>query len=200
VIAKEMKKSRDEIREKIVDSAGVVFGKQGFRKTRMEEVAHAAKMGKSSLYYYFTSKEELFEAVVAREAEQMKNEIIKSTRNIQDPYKRLKKYILVRMNSFQQSINLYNAVKSNYLGHLPFIEKVRAKYDKEELLMVENIIRDGVRNHQFKVVNTEVATIAIVTALKGLEIPLFIRGNDQETEKLIENLLLILFYGIVKRK
>jgi AcrR family transcriptional regulator len=195
-----MKKPREEIRESIIASAAKVFGKQGFKRTKMEEVAKSAGMGKSSLYYYFTSKEELFEAVVIREAEYLKREILKATRNIQDPYKKLKTYILVRMNAFRHSINLYNAVKSNYLSHLPFIEKVRAKYDKEEMLMVENIIREGVKNNKFKVVNTEVATIAIVTALKGVEIPLFIRGSENQTEALVENLLMILFYGIVRRK
>ncbi len=195
-----MKISKNAIRENIISNAGIVFGQQGFKKTRMEEIALASKMGKSSLYYYFTSKEELFEAVVTREAEYLKKEIIKSTKNIQDPYKKLKKYILVRMNSFKHSINLYNAVKSNYLVHLSFIEKARTKYDNEELLMVESILKEGVKNKQFKVVNTELASIAIVTAMKGLEIPMFIKSIDPETEKLIENLLLIMFYGIVKRK
>ncbi len=190
---------KDEKREKIITAAGKVFGSHGFKDTRMEKVAEEAGMGKSSLYYYFLSKEELFEAVVEREAEYLKNEIIQATRDIADPYKRMKLYVIARMKAFRKSINLYTAVKTNYLDHLPFIEKVRAKYDKEEMRMVENILKDGVRTNRFKLVNTELATIAIVTAIKGLEYTIVIRESPIKMEQQVEQLLMFLFYGIVKR-
>ncbi|MGF1586833.1 MAG: TetR/AcrR family transcriptional regulator [Bacteroidales bacterium] len=190
---------KEEKRENIISAAGRVFGQQGFKEARMEKVAEEAGMGKSSLYYYFLSKEELFEAVVEREAEYLKAEIIKATKDITDPYKRMKIYVIARMKAFNKSINLYTAVKTNYLDHLPFIDKVRTKYDKEEMKMVESILKDGVRNNRFKLVNTELATIAIVTAIKGLEYNIIIRDGSAKLEQQVEQLLMFLFYGIVKR-
>jgi AcrR family transcriptional regulator len=190
---------KEEKRENIISAAGRVFGQQGFKEARMEKVAEEAGMGKSSLYYYFLSKEELFEAVVEREAEYLKAEIIKATKDITDPYKRMKIYVIARMKAFNKSINLYTAVKTNYLDHLPFIDKVRTKYDKEEMKMVESILKDGVRNNRFKLVNTELATIAIVTAIKGLEYNIIIRDGSSKLEQQVEQLLMFLFYGIVKR-
>ena len=190
---------KDEKREAIITAAGKVFGRHGFKDTRMEKVAEEAGMGKSSLYYYFLSKEELFEAVVEREAEHLKSEIVKATKDITDPYKRMKIYVIARMKAFNKAINLYTAVKTNYLDHLPFIDKVRTKYDKEELKMVESILKDGVRNNRFKLVNTELATIAIVTAIKGLEYNIIIRDGSSKLEQQVEQLLMFLFYGIVKR-
>jgi AcrR family transcriptional regulator len=190
---------KDEKREQIITAAGIVFGRHGFKETRMEKVAEEAGMGKSSLYYYFLSKEELFEAVVEREAEHLKHEIILATKDITDPYKKMKLYVISRMKAFKKSINLYTAVKTNYLDHLPFIDKVRAKYDKEELKMVESILKEGVRTNQFKLVNTELATIAIVTAIKGLEYTIIIRESHFKMEQQVEQLLMFLFYGIVKR-
>ncbi len=190
---------KDIKRENIITAAGNIFGRYGFREARMEKVAEEAGMGKSSLYYYFISKEELFEAVVEREAENLKNEIIRATKDITDPYKRMKIYVISRMKAFNQSINLYTAVKTNYLDHLPFIDKVRTKYDKEEMKMVESILKDGVRNNRFKLVNTELATVAIVTAIKGLEYNIIIRDGPEKIEQQVEQLLMFLFYGIVKR-
>jgi AcrR family transcriptional regulator len=190
---------KDEKRENIITSAGRIFGQYGFREARMEKIAEEAGMGKSSLYYYFLSKEELFESVVEREAEYLKTEIIKATRDITDPYKRMKIYVIARMKAFNESINLYTAVKTNYLDHLPFIDKVRTKYDKEEMKMVESILKDGVRNNRFKLVNTELATVAIVTAIKGLEYTMVIRKSAFNLEQQVEQLLMFLFYGIVKR-
>jgi AcrR family transcriptional regulator len=188
----------EEKKEKIITAAGKVFGLHGFKEARMEKVAEEAGMAKSSLYYYFLNKEELFEAVVEREAEFLKGEIINATKDIIDPYMRMKVYVISRMKAFSKSINLYAAVKTNYLDHLPFIEKVRIKYDKEELKMVESILRDGVQNDRFKIVNIELATIAIVTAIKGLEYTMIIRDGSK-LEQHVEQLLMFLFYGIVKR-
>jgi AcrR family transcriptional regulator len=188
----------EEKKEKIITAAGKVFGLHGFKEARMEKVAEEAGMAKSSLYYYFLNKEELFEAVVEREAEYLKSEIINATKDIIDPYMRMKAYVISRMKAFRKSINLYAAVKTNYLDHLPFIEKVRIKYDKEEMKMVENILRDGVQNDRFKIVNVELATIAIVTAIKGLEYTMIIRDGSK-LEQHVEQLLMFLFFGIVKR-
>ncbi len=187
-------------REKIITEAGKVFGELGFKGTHMKAVANKSGMAKSSLYHYFLSKEELFEAVVDREAKYLKNEIIKATAGVTDPCERLKAYVFARMKAFNRSINLYNAVRTNYLSHLPFIERVRAKYEKDEMRMVSNILKDGVRKKIFDVPNNELATIAIVTAIKGLEIPVLISKGTANIEKRADQMLTFLFYGLTKRE
>jgi len=42
--------------------------------------------------------------------------------------------------------------------------------------------------------------VAIVTAMKGLEIPLFIRKEHGNIEDRLDNLIKFLFYGLVKRE
>ena len=50
--------------EEILDAAMEVFGEQGFKRTRLEDVARRAGVSKGTLYLYFDSKEELFRAMV----------------------------------------------------------------------------------------------------------------------------------------
>jgi AcrR family transcriptional regulator len=47
---------KEEYRKRIVNTAGQIFSKYGFRKTSMDEIARALKIGKSSIYYYYNSK------------------------------------------------------------------------------------------------------------------------------------------------
>ena len=49
------KKNRN--RDAIIKAARQVFNKYGYEKTRMEHIAKAFGKGKSSIYYYFESKE-----------------------------------------------------------------------------------------------------------------------------------------------
>jgi AcrR family transcriptional regulator len=49
----------------IIESASQVFGTHGFHTTNISDIASVANIGKSTVYEYFTSKEELFLAVVS---------------------------------------------------------------------------------------------------------------------------------------
>lgn len=57
--------SADSLRERIVAEATRMFAEQGFSATSVRALAEACECTKPSLYYYFDSKETLFEQVVA---------------------------------------------------------------------------------------------------------------------------------------
>ena len=191
---------KDEVKDAIIGVARSIFSRFGFRKTTMDEIALASRKGKSSIYYYFNSKEEIFKAVVEKEAGILKEELVAAINGADDPMEKLKAYVLVRMKTIGKMANFYSAIKDEYLNHLDFTETIRQKYDREEIDMVHNILQEGVDNGEFKIENTALASIAIVTALKGMEIPMFWNEDEgMEIEKRIEDLINILFYGVIKR-
>ncbi len=53
-------------RDKILDAAIQVFGRQGYRKTAVDELAAAAGISKPGLYLHFRSKEAIAEAAFER--------------------------------------------------------------------------------------------------------------------------------------
>jgi TetR/AcrR family transcriptional regulator, repressor for uid operon len=62
-------------KEKIVESALISFSKYGYDRTRMEDIAEAAKVSKGTLYLYFRSKEELFYAISERNITKLKEQL-----------------------------------------------------------------------------------------------------------------------------
>jgi TetR/AcrR family transcriptional regulator, regulator of autoinduction and epiphytic fitness len=50
----------------ILDAAIDVFGRFGFKKTSVDDLAKAAKLSKQGLYLHFTSKEEIFTAAIRK--------------------------------------------------------------------------------------------------------------------------------------
>lgn len=190
---------KDEVKEAIVTVARHIFSKFGFKKTTMDEIAIASRKGKSSIYYYFSSKEEIFHAVVDKEALILKQELINAINETDSPTQKLKAHVLIRMHSMEKLANFYSAIKDDYLTHLDFIEKIRKKYDQEEIQMMENILKEGVENNIFEIEDTALAAIAIVTALKGMEIPLFWGMEEKDIERRLDHLIHILFNGIMKR-
>jgi AcrR family transcriptional regulator len=165
----------------------------------MEEIALAAKKGKSSIYYYFNSKEDIFKAVVEKEAEVLIAEIRKNISGIEDPIEKLKVYISTRMRKLKKLTNFYTAIKGEYLNHLEFIEEVRKKYDNDEVRMIADILEEGVKMGKFSIEDPQLSAGAILIAMKGLEVPIFLSKEHGSFEERMSNLLNYLFYGIVKR-
>jgi len=190
---------KDEVRTKIVSVAAKIFTRYGFKKTTMEEIAIATKKGKSSIYYYFSSKEDIFKAVVEQEAEELRLDLLKEISLIEDPTEQLRTFILFRMHKMKTLANFYAALKSDYLSHLEFIEKIRKKYDQNEVKIVTEILRKGIKHNKFVIEDPSLSAVAIVTAMKGLEIPLFINKDHGNIEDRLDNLIKFLFYGLVKK-
>lgn len=190
---------KDECRKKIIISAGQIFSRFGFRKTTMDEIAKALKMGKSSVYYYFRSKEEIFEAVVLHEANILRNELTTAIKSVESPVDKMKKYVFVRMTSFEKLSNYYNAIFDKNLDHFEFIETIRTKYDREELAILRLILYHGARKKVFNIKNSEYTALAVQTTLKGLEVPLFWEKRRINMEERLNAILDILFNGILKK-
>ena len=197
---KVLRKQQEDIKEIILNVARNIFSKFGFKKTTMDEIAQAAMKAKSSIYYYFKSKEEIFEAVVEKEGNIMYEELMKIINSNADSQTKLRKYILTRMKLIDHLANLYDAIKDDYLNHFTFIQKYRKKYDEFEISMIMQMLQQGIYNKEFKINNNiETIAYAISTALKGLEIPFFLENKYAEIEKRLDSLLDILFYGIAKK-
>ena len=193
--------NQEALRETIVLAARELFSRYGFKKNTMDDISSAIGKAKSSIYYYFKGKEEIFEAVVESEALMLRNKltyILKEQK--ENPELQLQAYVLTRMQSIQQLANFYNALKSEYLNHLRFITKVREKYQREEIRTLESILKSGVDKGIFEIADVYTAAIAILTSMQGLETPLFL-GNIEPTsvEPRIKSAMQVILYGIIKR-
>jgi len=191
--------NKEEVKKKIIVLAGQIFSRYGFKKTTMDEIANALKMGKSSIYYYFESKEEIFEAVVLYEANILRNELTTTIKSVESPIEKMRNYVYVRMKSFEKLSNYYNAIFDKNLDHFDFIEEIRANYDREELAILRLILYHGTRKKVFNVKNSEYTALAIQTALKGLEVPLFWKKKEHNIENRLEAVLNVLFNGIIRK-
>ncbi len=193
--------NREVVREKIIQAAAQMFGRFGFKKTTVDDIAQILRKGKSSIYYYFNSKEEIFEAVVIKEARHFDGEINKILNSVLSPAEKLRKHVHLRMEMVNRLVNYFELLKNDDLSTLVFARKIRKKYDDQEVQIIKRILREGIDSGVFKVTDVELSSLGIVTALKGLEEPLLNNNKKaEETSVIIDGLLNVLFYGIVKRE
>jgi AcrR family transcriptional regulator len=191
---------KEEVRIHIVGVARRIFTRYGFRKATMEEIASTSQMGKSSIYYYFKSKEEIFRAVVEFEARMLKERLSRIISKNNSPPERLKAYILFRLHHVRTLENFYAALNEETLSHMNFILDIRRNFEIEEQLLVGEILEDGMKQGVFQLSSSKIGAIAISTMMKGLELPLLLdEAHKTDREELMEDLIRVLLYGILKR-
>jgi len=190
---------KDLNREGILKIAQDIFSKYGYKNTTLDDIANAVRKGKSSLYYYFKSKEDLFQAVVMKEVEVLARELDKVVNRNTDPVDKLRDYLLTKINTFRNLANFYNALENDVTA-IGFIEDIKSRYEQDEIRLIKRILIEGVRKNEFEIYDFNLAAIGITMAIKGLEMPLSagIYGN-MNLERSVDVILKILCYGIMKR-
>lgn len=192
--------SKEDQRENIVVAAGDVFGKLGYRKATLEQIGMAMGKVKSFVYYYFKSKDELFEAVIDREVSLIRKEFEQILTSPMPASRKLAEYTKKRMLLVFSLANYYELISNGMLTNPGLTEKLRCKYDQKEMDHIKIILEQGIANGEFSLKEVELASITFFMVLKGLEIPLYASAGDAaDVNARIDNLLSILFNGILSK-
>ncbi|MCF8261643.1 MAG: TetR/AcrR family transcriptional regulator [Melioribacteraceae bacterium] len=71
-------------RNEIIDAAETIFFTKGFESATMDDVATESELSKGTLYLYFKSKDELYQAIVQRGAVILHDLFEKATENVEN--------------------------------------------------------------------------------------------------------------------
>ena len=129
----------------ILDAASKIFEKYGYQKTSMDDIAREAMIGKGTIYYYFSSKEDIFIAVLEKFLKEMIENITEKINNADTFEEKFKIFFNEPHKSLINESTLMNQLW-NADAHA-FMNKLNAfkneTHDKLKNLMME-IFRYGV--------------------------------------------------------
>ena len=100
------------------------FCSQRYRQTTIEDITKKIGKAKSSIYYYFNDKEELFKEVLENEIENFKNEVIK-IKYYMDPITKLRIYFELRMKKTKGLVNLFMIKTNEMTPQVAFVNEIR---------------------------------------------------------------------------
>jgi AcrR family transcriptional regulator len=190
--------SKDLNKEHLIDVARDVFARFGYKKTTVDDIAQKAGKAKSSLYYYFKSKEDIFIAVLEKEATILRSKIVNALVNISNPADQLRTYIITRMVELKNLPNVHVALTEGFLQSGNVGVEFREEYDRKEEEFLKNILQKGASQNIFGINDSEFGAVALASSLKGMEYLLSVNDNQSIKER-ISAITDILLYGLVKR-
>ncbi len=152
-------------RHEIFASSVSLFIKKGFRETSMREIAEAAGMGKSSLYDYFKTKDE----ILLWEVEDELFDLTTAARQIADQpipaIERLRQVMQLHLNFLISKKDFY--LKLSFEVQRLAIEsqqRVQAKRHAYQDL-IRHLIDEGIREGSFRPIDSLLATRTLITIL-----------------------------------
>lgn len=166
---------KDElIKTSIIDAAKDLFQQFGLSKTTMEDIARSIGKAKSSLYYYFATKEDIFEAVVLKEKQNIFSEVEGAIKQAQTAEEKLKAFALTIHSELKNKrVLLLNIIKKDISADLCLESMFRQRYDEIELNLIRDIITYGIERGEFKrqyLKNLNAISLLSISTLRGLHL------------------------------
>jgi len=192
--------SEVDVKNLIIESATKFFSKFGFNKTRVDEIARHTHKAKGVIYYYFKSKEELFNEVLKQELGSVQAELSQIIIEGSDSLTTLKEYILVRLKLLHDAVNYHETLKADFFEKYYFVKDVRDNFNNFERNQLTYILKKGKEEGylDFKDINSAVNIIMMV--LNGIEIPLFLQNKYAEYESTFDELATMIVSGLRNQK
>ena len=188
-------------RSKLVDVARQLFAKMGVENTTMNDIAVASKKGRRTLYTYFSSKEDIYMAVVESELEILYQKMKEVTEKDIAPDDKIIELIYTHLDAIKEVVFRNGTLKANFFRDIWSVEKVRKKFDLKNVALLRNVLTEGKKTGVFQVDDVDMLATLIHYCVKGIEVP-YIRGQIGENDTATSRKAMVrsLVFGALKRK
>ncbi len=185
----EQARRRHEIFHQVVK----VFVKKGFHETSMQEIAQAAGLGKSTLYDYFKTKDEILIYFFEDQLNNMTEEAQKIALQNLSADKRLRQIMEKYLESLLANKNLFlKLMQESQRLKLESQKQVQEKrYAYQDL--VRALIDEGIREGVFRSVNSLLAARLLISGISSV---IYGSRPTGTLEEMLNETLDIFFKGI----
>lgn len=190
-------------RDKFIEVARQLFARKGVENTTMNDIASASEKGRRTIYTYFKSKRDIFNAVVESETDQLLTSLRMILARQISPEEKLEEYIMIRFEAMREIVSRNGTLRAGFFRDVRKVDRAKKLISRKEVAMLREILDEGVKSGDFEIADTQAQAVVITHAIYGLDIAyirdsLIDQGIDQE--KLIRTLSNLILNGIVRRR
>lgn len=189
-------------RERFIEVARQLFARKGVENTTMNDIASASDKGRRTIYTYFKSKREIFNAVIESETDQLL-EKLRAIVTLDCPAdEKFFQYVKCRFETMQEIVKRNGSLKAGFFRDVRKVDRARKLISDKEIDILHGILREGVVAGEFKIRNIDTTAVIITHALHGLDVA-YIRDSLAEKgidkDMLTRKLSILLLEGIMER-
>lgn len=187
----------NKTKRKIFETSMKLFADKGYDATSVEEITATVGVAKGTLYYHFSSKEEIFNFLVEEGMKLLHNSVEIKTENLENPIDKIRAVMLIQLKVMKKYEEFITILLSQIWGNEPRHQQFRT-YIYQYIAVIESFIREGIEKEVFRECNTRLIAETIFGTICPLKIYKIEKGEEFETEKIVDELMNYIINGILK--
>jgi AcrR family transcriptional regulator len=194
--------ANENFKNEVITAAQRLFQEHGLGMVTMEDVAKAVGKGKSTLYYYFKSKEEIFNAVLDSEINDVVVETLKRLSVHEVFIDKLKTFAHTKFEMVQKRKSLFKAMEAGmdaeaFSQYMEAKKQIHQKYLQKEILILQQVFFNAMQRNEIPEMGmnqTEKNIFLFLSSIRGINREFVVHGNHDEDGKETLNHFCELYY------
>lgn len=187
----------NKTKRKIFETAMKLFAEKGYEATSVEEITATVGVAKGTLYYHFSSKEEIYNFLIDEGMKLLHNSIEIKTENLTDPIAKLKAVITIQLKVIMKYDEFITILLSQIWGNEPRHQYFR-KYIYEYIDVIEKIIEEGIEKDVLKDCDSHLMASSVFGAICSAKIHKFKKEENIDISQVVNSILEYMINGMHK--
>ena len=139
----------NKTKRKIFETSMKLFAEKGYDATSIEEITATVGVAKGTLYYHFSSKEEIFNFLVEEGIKLLQNSIDIKTAKRDNYIDKIKAIVLIQIKIVAKYEDIITILLSQFWGNEDRNKKCQNHVD-EYISKIEKIVQEGINKQEIK--------------------------------------------------
>lgn len=165
-------------KDRIINAALKLFSNNGYHKTTVSQIAKEAKVAKGTVYWYFDSKKQLFQAIILTGVERLTSQIESRVKEKDDVIDKLKSIVMIYLEFINKARQHFKVFQEGMIAVIDndFKDRMMA-FRSEQAEFIAAIIEQGKNENKVRldVDNKDMAylLLSMVTSFND-----YLHGNN----------------------
>ena len=130
----------NKTRNILIDVARQLFARLGVENTTMNDIAVASHKGRRTLYTYFNNKNEVYQAVLETELDQMFHALQTVANKNLPADEKLLLFFYTRFDAVKNVVARNGTLKADFFRDIWRVQNVRKSFDRKEIQVLKDIL------------------------------------------------------------
>ncbi len=166
-------------RDKLIEIARQLFAHKGVENTTMNDIASASEKGRRTIYTYFRSKRDIYNAVVKTESDKIIERLSAIVDAPTPPEQKLMDFIFARFEATKESVTRNGSLRAGFFRDVRKVDRARRSTTAAEANILKQILIEGVNSGVFSISSVDQTASMMILLLQGLDVS-YIRDNFSE--------------------
>ncbi|PWN68837.1 hypothetical protein C1631_012155 [Chryseobacterium phosphatilyticum] len=184
---------QDQLSQQILETASALYLKYGLKKVTMDDISKAVGKSRTSIYYYYKNREEVFQAVLENLIKEVISEIESNMRQEKSFDGKIRQFCLSKVKTSEERASFFRAIEAGMdteekSKHITDAHNRMMEAERNVLL---KIFSSGIVTHEIPVVSVEEQENIIFilqSSIRGIRREMNLNNNFDNLNNIVNTL------------